>query len=200
MRLLGLSGYARSGKDAAAEALKYYGVERRAFADKLREFLYRLNPVVETGHERLYDFDKRHIRLTEVIDEHGWDGYKQTHWGDEIRQLLQRLGTECGRQVISDDIWVNLALKGMESTKDYVITDVRFPNEAQAIVDFGGEIWRIRRPGVTAVNAHPSETSLDYWAFDKYIDNKGTLEEFQTKIRDLYWSGVSKHDEPQARY
>lgn len=194
MRIIGLSGYARSGKDEAAEALKYYGVERRAFADKLREFLYRLNPMVDLEHGVSV------VRLSDVVDDYGWDGYKSTPHGDEIRQLLQRLGTECGRQIISDDIWVNLALKNMESTKDYVITDCRFPNEAEAIITYGGEIWRINRPGVSAVNAHPSETSLDHWDFDVVIENDGTLDEFKKKVKDTYWKGVSLHGEPQTRY
>jgi dephospho-CoA kinase len=44
--IVGISGYARSGKDEAAKALVEMGFERRAFADKLREFLLALNPMV----------------------------------------------------------------------------------------------------------------------------------------------------------
>ncbi len=54
---------------------------------------------------------------------------------------------------------------------NWVITDVRFPNEAQAIKEKGGYVIRIDRPGVKPINDHPSETSLDTWKFDYKIDN-----------------------------
>ena len=54
---------------------------------------------------------------------------------------------------------------------NWIITDTRFPNEAQAIKDAGGIVIRVDRPGVKAVNAHPSETGLDDWAFDHKIWN-----------------------------
>jgi hypothetical protein len=47
MELVAFSGYARSGKDTAADALLPLGFQRVAFADKLRECLYALNPTVK---------------------------------------------------------------------------------------------------------------------------------------------------------
>jgi len=81
------------------------------------------------------------------------------------RLMLQLLGTECGRQIIHPNIWVNslfadynqpidetqkinkdkgYAYKGEIS--NWIITDVRFPNEAQAIKDRGGIVIRVNRP------------------------------------------------------
>jgi len=54
---------------------------------------------------------------------------------------------------------------------NWVITDTRFPNEAKAIKDAGGIVIRVDRPGVKAVNTHPSETALDDWNFDYKIMN-----------------------------
>lgn len=191
MRLIGLSGYARSGKDeAAAVLMKYYNFERRAFADKLREFLYRLDPPLVGWYHAPADQVVSEVTLRDVIDNEGWDGYKEGRFSDLIRGMLQRLGTECGRELISDNIWVNAALKGLDSESKVVMTDARFPNEAQAIVDLGGEVWRINRTGVGPINMHPSETSLDNWTFDVTIDNDGTLEEYHEKIRSTYARGI----------
>lgn len=197
--IIGLSGYARSGKDTAAQALVEDGWIRIAFADKVREFLYRLDPIVDTYSQ---------YRLQDVIDQYGWSGYKESGYSDEIRGLLQRLGTECGRGVISDTIWVDAALGGSCTCngeqanvchdirnephivgcprwgmpKNIVVTDVRFPNEVKAIKDRGGMVIRISREGVGPANNHPSETALDDYKFDAIITNT-TVEKLHRKIR-----------------
>ena len=58
---------------------------------------------------------------------------------------------------------------------NWIITDTRFPNEAQAIKNAGGIIIRVDRPGFSAINAHPSETALDDWEFDYLIGNESDL-------------------------
>lgn len=199
MQLIGLSGYARSGKDEAAKVLiEEFGFKRIAFADKLRDFLYALNPLVigdPDQHEvtdysgkvikRFYD----EIRLREVIDSFGWDGYKETQYAAEIRGLLQRLGTEAGRNTLWDSIWIDAALHGLDESGKYVITDARFPNEADAIRERDGVLVRITRSGVGPANSHPSETSLDDYDFQWYISNSGTLEEFREHVADFYRKG-----------
>lgn len=185
--IIGLSGYARSGKDEAAKVLvEEFGFTRVAFADKLREVLYQLNPIVfaEIGFRGADNFDKNTmpIYVQDVIDEYGWNGYKETKYGTEIRRLLQRLGTEAGRKTLWDSIWVDAAFAGVE-LENIVVTDCRFPNEAQAITQRGGQIWRITRKGVGPANQHPSETSLDDWPWDKTIGNNGTLEAYHSTVR-----------------
>lgn len=178
MELIGLSGYARTGKDEAAKVLvDKYGFTRVAFADKLRDVLYALNPVVgDTLWMDENDLGSVRARTTlvflqDVIDLYTWDGYKETSYGDEIRRLLQRLGTEAGRNLLGTNIWVDAALTGHHENAKIVVTDVRFPNEAERIKELGGIVVRVSRPGVSAVNAHPSETSLDDWPFDYTLEN-----------------------------
>lgn len=186
MQIVGLSGYARSGKDEAAKVLvEEFGFQRISFADKLREFLYALNPIIEIGVNGEY------IRLREVIDHFGWDGYKDTPYVTEIRPLLQRLGTEAGRTVLWDSIWIDAAFAGLAKDGKYVIADARFPNEAQAVAERGGKLVRIERAGngpalLPDGSVHSSETSLDDWSFEFVLENNGTLEEFHNKIRGLY--------------
>lgn len=188
MKLIGLSGYARAGKDEAAKALMELGYERIAFADKLRDFLYALDPPMLAWFEPSHDAIDVKKSLREIVDEYGWDGYKDTHYVSVIRPLLQRLGTEAGREVLWDSIWIDAALHDLKDDGKYVITDARFPNEAEAIKSRGGEVWRIERLGngpavMPDGTIHRSETSLDDWKFDETIYNDGTLEEFHAKIR-----------------
>lgn len=135
------------------------------------------------------------------------------------RKLLQLLGTECGRSIIHPNIWVNALFsdydnnfhakkfsvrQGFEEPEypNWIITDVRFPNEAQAIKDRGGIIIRVNREIDTtalqkgsvllsdviksmSVEHHPSETALDDYKFDYVIDNNGSIEELINRVRDL---------------
>src|SRR6478752_6098049 len=127
MNIIGLSGYARSGKDEAANVLvNEFGFTRVAFADKLREVLYALNPIVGFEGEPL-EIGIDPIGVQQVIDRHGWGGYKETEHGVEIRRLLQRLGTEAGRQTLWDTIWIDAALTGFDEDAKIVVTDARFP-------------------------------------------------------------------------
>jgi hypothetical protein len=187
MQLIGLSGYARSGKDEAAKALGELGYQRVAFADKLRAFLYALNCPVQP-------FDGHFPTLTvqEVVDRYGWDGYKSTPYGDHLRVLLQRLGTEAGRGVLWDSIWIDAAFHDLDLDGKYVVTDCRFPNEAAAVRDRGGYMVRIERTGVGPANSHPSETSLDDYNFDHWIANDYSLGEFHDAVKwitEEYYEG-----------
>ena len=157
--IIGLSGYASSGKDTVAEILvKQHGFKRVAFADKIRECLYVLNPIINYAGDR----------LAESIDAVGWDEGKQH---SEVRRLLQTFGAEVGRNLIDPNLWVEMTMSGLNRDENIVITDVRFPNEYEAIKWAYGEIWRIERPGVEPVNRHYSETALDGWQFDRIIEN-----------------------------
>jgi hypothetical protein len=86
--------------------------------------------------------------------------------------------------MIDEYLWVALTLSQIKDPQDgrYVITDVRFPNEAAALSAQGGQLWRIERPGVDAVNDHISETALDAWIFDETIVNDGSIEDLKKKI------------------
>lgn len=175
MKIIGFSGYARSGKDTAAETLLGLGFVRIGFADKLKDFVYAINPKVDGGPRGEYD-------LREVIDTFGWEKYKNTYWGDSIREHLQYIGTECGRKLLGENVWVDAAFNGLDDGK-YVFSDVRFPNEVDGIRSRGGRVYRIERTGIGPANEHLSETALDNYEFDGFIHNDGTLAEFQDSVR-----------------
>lgn len=170
--IVGLSGYAQTGKDTAALALGALTFERLAFADALRASLYALNPTIKV---------KSHwTKLRTHVDLVGWEAAKKL---DGVRALLQRMGTEAVREIIGQDSWTNVirhridhAYDGMDEVTEparFVLTDVRFPNEAKLIKELGGEVWRIDRADFKPVNAHASESALDDWDFDEHIYNNG---------------------------
>lgn len=124
-----------------------------------------------------------------------------------VRLLLQKIGTDAMRDVIHPNIWVNALFADYKDvieegrgddlawmTKpNWIITDVRFPNELEAIKNRDGISIRINRPAITGEQfynlnigmQHPSETALDNAKFDYIIDNNGTIEELVEKVKDI---------------
>lgn len=194
MEIIGLSGFARSGKDEAANVLvEEFGFTRVAFADKLREVLYALDPMVVADvrhHGPVPEPDYSGVvyrRVQDVIDNYGWDGYKESPFSRDIRRLLQRLGTEAGREALWDTIWIDAAFAGLPDDAKVVVSDARFFNEFDAVKMRGGRIWRIERDGVGPANEHASEMeAINYPSFDTYLHNDGTLEEYRELVRATY--------------
>jgi hypothetical protein len=172
--IIGLTGYAQSGKDSVANILvENYGYKRIAFADPIRKLLYEMNPTVKDGG----------YRVQGVVDGYGWDVAKTAF--PEVRNMLQSLGVGA-RKTFGDMFWVKQALSELQlfGEVNYVITDVRYPNEAKAIRDYdNSQIWRIKRSGVIPVNAHASETAMDGEKVDQIFLNNGTLEDLKVLIQ-----------------
>lgn len=92
-RNIGIVGRKRSGKDTAAQALvDKLGYVRHGLADPLKAAALKLDPYVHFSCEHGLGF-----RLSEVVEVHGWEDAKDVF--PEVRQVLQRLGDEAGRQV-----------------------------------------------------------------------------------------------------
>ncbi|NEA50425.1 hypothetical protein [Streptomyces sp. SID10815] len=179
--LIGFAGAARSGKDTAASFLVELGWQRKALADPVRETLYRLNPVLidplsEAGT----------TTVAYEVDRHGWDYVKSEF--PEVRGYLQRLGTEGGRQVIDERVWIDTLFKDYGSWPGpTVITDVRFRNEAEEIKARGGQVIQVVRPSQALIDgaAHISENDLAGWEFDAVILNVGTVRQLGVSVRSL---------------
>jgi hypothetical protein len=168
--IIGLSGYARSGKDTLAGMLiGLYGYQNRAFANPIRNLLYEMNPQVRDD-----------CRVKEAVDTYGWDEAKVKF--PEVRALLQNLGVGA-RTLFNDQFWVTQGLAGVKNGDKVVITDVRFPNEAEAIKSLGGQVWRIKRLGIDAVNEHISETAMDDYPVDQIFINNGTVEDLMALLK-----------------
>ena len=170
--IIGLSGYAQSGKDTVAKYLvENHNFERVAFADPIKNLLWEINPLLADG-----------FNLQGVVNAYGWDAAKTRF--PEVRNLLQNLG-KGARDVLDTDIWVSAALRKMwDVDQNYVITDVRFQNEATTLKMLTDTyIWRVERIGVDAVNSHVSEHDLDAWEFDAYVHNNSTIEDLEFAVK-----------------
>lgn len=175
--IVGLAGYAGSGKDTAAEALAPYGYERLAFADKLKALALELNPEFGTGGIV--------VSLASLVRAWGWEGAKKY---PGVREYLQRLG-QWHRAILGEDVWVNAALAGVIpgsrsltqalGIPNYVVTDARYQNEFDRIREMGGAIVRIERKGVGPANDHESERVLTP---DHTVHNCSTPEQLARRI------------------
>lgn len=182
------------GKDAFAS---YFSSpwQVRKFAGRLKEIASLLTGVpVEKWEDQ--EFKKQIMPLEwqtlvrTPTDEN--TRYTENTW----RWFLQVLGTECMRDGLHSEVWVNALMSeykpkerhlGLADVSDdyplWLITDVRFPNEADAVRSRGGLMVRIERHNSDApISLHPSETSLDNYEFDEVIVNDGTLLDLQSKV------------------
>lgn len=102
-------------------------------------------------------------------------------WGLSPRQMMQKVGTDMVRQMWGEDFWIrNMDLRLCDG--DVVVSDVRFPNEAQYIRDRGGVLVRIVRNG-RASDTHTSETSQASIREDVCVVNeKNGLESYYETI------------------
>ena len=184
MRIIGLTGYARSGKDtvAALIAEHYDGrVKTVAFADLIKVSAARALGVLrhpdDVGTDavrRWADQFKTGHRI-QIQDAEGQVLHTVTG-----RQFLQRYGSEAHRDLMGEDFWIEQI--DWEPDCDLLIfTDCRFQNEAQAIHQRGGEVWRVNRPSSKPGN-HISEIALPSDAVDLELVNTGTIQDLAITV------------------
>lgn len=186
--IIGVMGAKGSGKSELSKHLtSKHGFIRIRFADALKDMLKNLGLT-----EAQVDGDQKEEPLPFLC-------------GKTPRWAMQSLGTEWGRNLIGQDIWVHatqqkiLSLSMGRKSRVIIIDDMRFPNEVAMIREMGGMVWRVRRPEVEPEephwvwrklydwglwkrpDLHPSER---YWRTiepDFEITNTGTLEELFAK-------------------
>lgn len=181
--LIGLSGYAQTGKDTVGEILvRDHGYRLVSPSNVLREFLYAQELFLHGGPDEFGGWQPPTF-LNTVVDTHGWEMARRLY--PEIRVLQQKTGTEAGREVLHYDVWLAAMADRFMPGAPHVSASVRFHNEAQFVLDRGGIVVRVNRPGVEPVNAHASDTMMDDWNFDYVIDNDGTLEDLAAKVADV---------------
>ena len=154
--LIGLVAGKQSGKSTFADYLtKEYKFEQIAFADPIKD-----------GVKIFFDFSDEQMEgvLKEVVDQ---------RWGISPRRALQIIGTDIfrkhlpntvpGLSQLGDKFWLERFKiwyrKNMD--KNIIVSDIRFPNEAQLIRDMGGVVVKIKRVGLKNNDKHISETLID---------------------------------------
>lgn len=186
-RVIGLAGRSRAGKDTVADYLvdlTQGRVERDAFADRLKLIAARALDIkfhpdqVGAGAVRRWG---DHLKENVEIVVRGPFGAIE----DQVsgRRFLQRLGAEGIRDVLGPSVLVD-ALPLVRDCDLLVVTDVRFPNEAEAIRRAGGEVWEIFRPGGPG-DDHVSERRLPHTLVDRVITNDGALDDLRERVREI---------------
>lgn len=167
--IIGITGRARAGKDSVAKILRnLYGARQYSFAAPIRQFVADLcgMTLAELGLRK---------------------GFAAAALGGKTpRFAMQTLGTEWGRETIYDSIWVDKTLSDASRcpTGLAVIPDVRFANEASAILAAGGMVIRVTRPGEEiAESEHSSESGVPDVLIHSTIANDGDLEDLERKVR-----------------
>jgi len=139
--IVGFVGLIGAGKDTAADYLvNTHGFRRDSFANTLKDAV-----------ACVFGWD-RTLLEGRTAEARAWREQPDTWWSTRLgrsitpRWVLQYWGTDVLRMNFHDDIWIaSLENKMRKTTDDIVISDVRFPNEIQAIHNSGGIVVRIKR-------------------------------------------------------
>jgi hypothetical protein len=140
--IIGIAGFQGSGKDTIADYLQnIYGFKRDSFAATLKDAV-----------AAVFGWD-RNLLEGRTTESRAWREQVDSWWANRLnmpnltpRLVLQKWGTEVARKSWHDDTWIaSLENKLTRSHNDIVITDVRFPNEIQAVRNAGGIVIRVVR-------------------------------------------------------
>jgi hypothetical protein len=216
-QVVGLIGLKGAGKDTAAAFLKEHNFVRVAFADELY-LQVATTYSVELGQLQHRDTketplkelalvhcrDTRFVAVCRQLDPEGTNEEFLEKWRSP-RQVLQWWGTDYRRRVDKDSYWLDIVRGIIEAypRTNFVITDVRFPNEAEFVTALGGTLVRIRRPSLEeeaarereqhGTFAHPSETALLNWVTDyEFINEDGNPSALRDSVLKVFGQHVAQ--------
>jgi hypothetical protein len=178
--LVGITGYATSGKDTFAKSLALRGgFKVMGMSDALLDMARVLNPLLQYDDGQLFELN----RVLAAV------GYTEAKKIPSVREYLQRLGTEAVREILGNDSWTRAAERKfvglLAEGTNVAVTGIRFPNEAQMIKAYGGTIVKILRNGTEPSNGHSSDTELDTLPVDMVVFNNGTVDDLGIEANKL---------------
>lgn len=207
--LIGLTGHANAGKDTVAQLLSIHtGAARFAFADGVYQEVARAFDVSSTavlGLRATKEIPIDCLALYRCMDRGFVDALpahirSEPYKARSPRNILQWWGTEY-RRAQNPGHWVAAAqqtILGLWAQpmppSSIVVTDVRFPNEAELIRNLGGFIWKIERPGAApAPTGHISEVQGDEFRPDLTIGNVHDIRHLQSIVLPLWKELQERH-------
>lgn len=175
--LIGIHGHAGVGKDTLAKSLENnFDCVKLAFAGKLKEACDVLFGIRHWYYEEYPSFKNLPLDF----------------WGKSPREIWQLFGTEAMRKTFGDDIWLKIMEVELRQypNKNIVISDCRFKNEVEFILEKGGYIIHLTRNGFSGKVGVPEHESEREFILPKgkniiTIDNSGTIEELEAKVKLL---------------
>lgn len=150
-----------SFEDYQDELIPYQPYTTKKFADKLKDTICLW---LGCTRKQLEDRDFKEKELGEewwryIFDDGSTMPFINSVYNEETtelvkdylvkltpRKLLQLLGTDCGRNIIHPNIWINATMSDYKDTDNWIITDCRFPNEAESVISKKGITIRVNRP------------------------------------------------------
>lgn len=172
--IVGFTGRARVGKDTAAGIVsKRYGLPSLAFADPLKEAAIHM-----FGITRDMAYGVNYDREQTVYP-----------WEISVREMLQKIGTECAREVFRQDFWLMRASITMETdpvySEGFVMSDIRFDNEAEWVLDKGGIVIMLHRSSGGIAEEHKSERGVSSHLVTKRIPNENTVGDLEILLKEV---------------
>jgi hypothetical protein len=191
--LIGICGKAGAGKDTIGDHLiKEYGFEKIAFADPIKRLV---KDVLVLDDHTVYD----RVAREQPLEQWG---------GRSVRECLQFIGTDLFREQFDNDIWVkSLWFRIQNSEKNYVITDLRFPNEIDSLAQYGGKDFTSIKVHRKGCDGHVGNTLPPFKRFlyklirkdTRHASEKFDLQaEYDVDNNDSYESLYSKIDNLMA--
>lgn len=180
--IIGLSGKSGHGKDVTAKLIQL--IESGISPKNAVNFMNGDDDKI--GHWRVVKFASKlkvsmQIKFPEHFSVRRWESEGDAYRNEFLpefqmtrRQLLIAEGDGL-RNVVHPDYWVIASMSEYNGDENWIFTDMRYPNEYDAVKKEGGIVIRIKRKGVEEIDSH-TERLLDNHQFDYVITNDGDLE------------------------
>lgn len=175
---LGLTGVAGAGKDTVCDRL--VEIDRRFYNVSIVEPLKAsVAALLGTTLRDLEEWKRDERVKIQVVTQDQINPYVSRSM--TIRTFLQRYGTEAHRDVFGDDFWLDEwqrrceRIHAIRKPCTIVNTSVRFENEAERIIDLGGQVWEVVGPQDAGAAGHASESPLPSDLVAATIDNTELL-------------------------
>lgn len=207
--VIGFAGRCRSGKTELAKICEANGYQKLYFALPLKQLcadildisIDELNRAKNEGIPIQITIGEDVCQILSEETDIPLETTKELCNGkyiETVRDMLQFIGTDYIRRYDKD--WhINKIREMINENTNYVIDDVRFPNEKKMIEDLGGDCWFVTRTTLENVSNHESETSIKWKdCFNKVIINNSTLNEMLFKweiFMDNYTRSCAIRDE-----
>jgi hypothetical protein len=182
--IAGLTGLKNSGKDTIADFLvEYHGFTKVSFAGTLKRSVAELFNITLDEIEQWKNDPDCTVQIRRNYG--GQTPGTQVESSMTFRYMLQRYGTEAHRNIFGSNFWVEQLVAKLRYGIDYVITDVRFNDEAFAITEMSGFIYEVYRPGLEP-DGHASENGVDPQYITGTIRNTGTIEQLHNEVEEFF--------------